>query len=380
MELDTKHGKVKIFTENIDEGTYAQIVKMSNSRLGENAHIRIMPDVHKGRGCTIGTTMLITDKICPNLIGVDIGCGVNIVFVKENMTDKVEALDDIIRKHIPYGFRIHESKKEYPFEEMKCWEYLDDEARERSEYSLGSLGGGNHFIEAYKNAVAVHSGSRNIGQAVAVYYQRLAEQTIKDVKLECLEKIEDTKKQEWLNNNKNFVEKELAYLTCDNMKNYLHDMKIVQQFAEGNREAMLKVIIEKLNLISTDKIISTHNYIDTETSILRKGAIAAEKNKKLVIPLNMRDGVLICEGKGNEDWNYSAPHGAGRLYSRAKAKEMFKLEDYEKSMEGIYSTCVSKRTIDESPFAYKEYTEIIENIEPTAKIIERLVPVFNFKA
>lgn len=380
MELETKYGKIKIFTENIDEKAYVQIVNMSNSRLGENAHIRIMPDVHKGRGCTIGTTMLITDKICPNLIGVDIGCGVNIVFVKENMSGEVEALDNIIRKYIPFGFNIHKSKKEYPFEEMKCWKHLDDEARVRSKYSLGSLGGGNHFIEAYKNAISVHSGSRNIGQAVAVYYQKLAEQTIKDVKLEALEKIENTKKQEWLNNNKNFTNKELAYLTCDNMKNYLHDMKIVQQFAEDNREDMLKSIIEKLNLTPTDKIISTHNYIDTETFILRKGAIASEKNKKLVIPLNMRDGVLICEGKGNEDWNYSAPHGAGRLYSRSKARETIKLEDYKKSMEGIYSTCVSKNTIDESPFAYKEYTEIIENIEPTAKIIERLLPIFNFKA
>ncbi len=380
MELDTKYGKIKIFTKNIEEAAYSQIVKMSNSRLGENAHIRIMPDVHKGRGCTIGTTMLITDKICPNLIGVDIGCGVNIVFVKENLAGKVEALDEIIRKYIPFGFNIHKSKKKYPFEEMKCFKYLDDETKSRSQYSLGSLGGGNHFIEAYKNAVAVHSGSRNMGQAVAVYYQRLAEQTIKDVKLESLEKIEDIKKQEWLNNNKNFTEKELAYLTGKNMKDYLHDMKIVQQFAEENRESMLKVIIEKLNLTSTDKIISTHNYIDTETFILRKGAIASEKNKKLVIPLNMRDGVLICEGKGNEDWNYSAPHGAGRLYSRGKAKDMFKLEDYQKSMEGIYSTCVCKRTIDESPFAYKNYTEIIENIEPTATIIERLTPIFNFKS
>ena len=211
MELDTKYGKIKIFTKNIEEAAYSQIVKMSNSRLGENAHIRIMPDVHKGRGCTIGTTMLITDKICPNLIGVDIGCGVNIVFVKENLAGKVEALDEIIRKYIPFGFNIHKSKKKYPFEEMKCFKYLDDETKSRSQYSLGSLGGGNHFIEAYKNAVAVHSGSRNMGQAVAVYYQRLAEQTIKDVKLESLEKIEDIKKQEWLNNNKNFTEKELAY-------------------------------------------------------------------------------------------------------------------------------------------------------------------------
>ena len=380
MELDTRYGKVKIFTENIDDGAYVQIVNMSNSRLGENAHIRIMPDVHVGRSCSVGTTMLITDKICPNLIGVDIGCGVNIVFVKEDLSDKVEELDKVIRKHIPYGFNIHKTRKEYPFENMKCWKHLDDEARDRSQYSLGSLGGGNHFIEAYKNAVAVHSGSRNIGQAVAVYYQRLAEKTIKDVKLECLEKIEDTRKQEWLNNNKNFTEKELAYLTGENMKDYLHDMKIVQQFASDNRECMLKIIIEKLKLTYIEKIISTHNYIDTETSILRKGAIASEKNKKLVIPLNMRDGVLICEGKGNEDWNYSAPHGAGRLYSRGKAKEVIKFEDYQKSMEGIYSTCVNKRTIDESPFAYKNYTEIIENIEPTATIIERLIPIFNFKA
>ena len=380
MEIKTKYGAVKIFTDNIEQESMDQVIKMGNSRLGEGAHIRIMPDCHAGKGCTVGTTMVVTDKICPNLIGVDIGCGVNLIMVKENLSGKGKELDNAIRKYIPYGYDIHDSLKEYSFDKMKCWEYLDIQAKQRSQYSLGSLGGGNHFIEAYKNGISVHSGSRNIGQAVAVYYQKLAQETIKDIKQAAANAIPVAEREDWLKKNKFFVEPELSYLMGNNMLDYIHDMNIIQQFAVENRNAILEVLVKKLKLTVTDKISSIHNYIDTNTLILRKGAISANKDELMVIPLNMRDGMLICKGKGNEEWNNSAPHGAGRLYSRSKAKAKIDLAVYQKSMQGIYSTCVNKNTLDESPFAYKKYKEIMCNIEPTVDIVERLIPVFNFKA
>ncbi len=360
MEIESKYGIVKIFTDNIEKDAVSQIIKMANSPLGENANIRIMPDCHSGKGCTIGTTMFISDKICPNLIGVDIGCGVDLIIVKEDMSDKLEILDKLIRKKIPSGFNIHENLQEYNFSDMKCWDKLPKKAKERSQYSLGSLGGGNHFIEAYTNGIAVHSGSRNIGQTVATFYQKLAQKTKFD--------------------NKEFIDKDLAFLTGEERENYLFDMMIVQKFAVENRKAMLEVIVKDLKLTVVSSITSTHNYIDTQTGILRKGAISAKEGEMLVIPLNMRDGMLVCKGKGNKDWNYSAPHGAGRLYSRTKAKEIFTLEDYKKSMEGIFSSCVHNSTLDESPFAYKDYKEIMNHIHPTVEIIERLIPIFNFKA
>ncbi len=360
MKLQSKYGEIKIFTENIEEGAISQIIKVGNSPLGEDAHIRVMPDCHVGKGCTIGTTLFINDKICPNLIGVDIGCGVDLIIINEDLSKHLVELDSIIRKYIPNGFAIHKNLKEYPFESMKCWNFLDKNTKERSQFSLGTLGGGNHFIEGYKNAIAVHSGSRNIGQAVATYYQKLAKNSRKG--------------------GSEFLDENLSYLVGDDKENYLHDMKIVQKFAVDNRRSILELLVKKLKLTVKERITSTHNYIDLDTRILRKGAISAKTGEILVIPLNMRDGMLICRGKGNEDWNFSAPHGAGRLYSRGAAKEKFTLDEYKKSMTGIYSTCVHKNTLDESPFAYKNYKEIMALIEPTVEILERLIPIFNFKA
>lgn len=384
MIINTKNGEVKIFTDNVEQEAISQIIKVGNSSLGENSHIRIMPDCHAGKGCTIGTTMLITDKICPNLIGVDIGCGVNIVKVKENLTNRLPELDEIIRKYIPFGPNVHPCLHEYNFTELKCWDKLADNVKQRSQYSLGSLGGGNHFIEAYTHSISVHSGSRNIGQAVAIYYQKLAERTIGDTNKDNmnvnLTLIPKEQREAWIKKNKIFIEKDLCYLMGENMQDYLHDMRIIQQFAVENRKIMLDIIVKKLKLTEVMEITSTHNFIDTKTMILRKGAISAKEGESLVIPLNMRDGVLICEGKGNQDWNYSAPHGAGRIYSRSRAKALLKLEDYKETMKDVYSTCVSVSTIDESPFAYKDYREIMQNIEPTVNIIERLIPIFNFKS
>lgn len=386
ITLNTKYGNVKIFTDNIEQEALSQIVKMANSPLGENANIRIMPDCHAGAGCTIGTTMKITDKVCPNVVGVDIGCGVTLLNTNIDFYSNLEQLDNIIRENIPYGKKVQKTKNLFePLKNLKCWDKLNKDVRELAELSLGSLGGGNHFIEAYANGfISVHSGSRNIGYKVAQYYQNLAEKSMNyfyvNKRKLILEMIEPTQREQWLKENKIDYEKELAFLVGQDMQDYLHDIEILQQFANENRMCILNTIVKKLNGDSYNIINSIHNYIDTKNMILRKGAISAELGEKLVIPLNMRDGLLICVGKGNEDWNSSAPHGAGRLYSRTIAKKIVKLEDYKQSMDGIYSTCINENTLDESPFAYKDYQEIMQNIEPTVTIKARIKPIYNFKA
>jgi len=309
--------------------------------------------------------MIITDKVCPNLVGVDIGCGVDLVKTNIKFENRLEELDKIIRKYVPFGKNWHGSVVTYrDFAKMKCWDNMGKQTKETALKSLGTLGGGNHFIEAYNNGyLSVHSGSRNIGYRVAEHYQTLAEKGAKDT---C--------------ENTPFA---LSYLKDNLMQDYLHDMKIMQDFAVENRKAMLKTIVEKMDGRIESCITSTHNFIDMSKAkciILRKGAISAREGEKLIIPLNMRDGLLICVGKGNKDWNFSSPHGAGRIYSRSKAKRLFKVEEYKKSMQGIYSTCINQDTIDEAPFVYKDYKEIIKQIEPAVTVLERLKPIYNFKA
>jgi RNA-splicing ligase RtcB len=265
---------------------------MANSVLGENAHIRIMPDAHAGAGCTIGTTMVITDKICPNLVGVDIGCGVDLVHTDIDFSSRLDELDQVIHKYVPSGFdvQLDDKNKFGAFEGMYCWKALSPESRAKALLSAGTLGGGNHFIEAYKDGwLAVHSGSRNIGLSVANYYQKVAE-------------MNDYVK----------IDKDLKFLTGLTSATYVYDAGVMAHFAEYNRSQMLKVIVEHMKGTIGEQITSTHNYIGLD-NILRKGAIRADKGMKLVIPLNMRDGMLVCVGKGNEDWNNSAPHGAGRI-------------------------------------------------------------------
>jgi RNA-splicing ligase RtcB len=281
--------------------------------------------------------------------------------------------------------KTHTKQKPWSFEELRCWEYLDSDTKALAKTALGTLGGGNHFIEAYQDGwLSVHSGSRNIGYKVAKYYQQLAEKRIKEYNTallkEKLQSIEPTQRENWLKANRIIINKDLCYLTGQDMVDYLHDVSVMQRFANDNRAKMLSEITNAMGGVILEHISSIHNYIDTENMILRKGAISAEKDEVLVIPLNMRDGLLLCKGKGNPEWNCSAPHGAGRLYSRSKAKEIFTVEEYEREMNGIFSTCINTGTLDEAPFVYKNYEEIMECIEPTVKILDRLIPIFNFKA
>lgn len=385
MDFNTKNGLVKIYAKTIEQEAISQIYEVANSPLGENAHIRIMPDAHAGAGCVIGTTMVVTDKICPNLTGVDLGCGIDLVKTNIDFSSRLEELDKVIRLFVPFGMEGHKDEHHWWFEELLCWNELSKEAKDTARRALGTLGGGNHFIEAYENGyLAVHSGSRNIGLKVAMYYQNLAEKRIKEhnyrVLHEELMKIEPQQRQEWLKTQKISVNRDLCYLTGDDMKAYLHDVAVMQRFAVDNRKAMLDTIVTAMGGKILESITSTHNYIDVENMILRKGAISAQKGEILVIPLNMRDGLLVCKGKGNPEWNYSAPHGAGRLYSRSKAKEYFSVEEYKASMQGIFSTCIDQSTLDEAPFVYKNSEEIMECIEPTVEILDRLIPIFNFKA
>ncbi len=382
---NTKHGEVVVYAKTIEQDAISQIYEMANSPLGENAHIRIMPDCHAGAGCVIGTTMRIIDKVCPNLVGVDIGCGVDLVHTDIEFADRLDELDGVIREKIPFGMENHEKEKPWQFEKLLCWEHLDKESKLRAKTSLGTLGGGNHFIEAYQGGwLAVHSGSRNIGWKVADYYQKLAEKCVKEenrrITTELLHEVEPAMREKWLKEHRISINRDLSYLTGEEMRAYLHDVKLMQEFASDNRKTMLETIVKAMGGTIIHWTKSVHNYIDTDAMILRKGAISAKKDESLVIPLNMRDGILVCSGKGNPDWNYSAPHGAGRLYSRSKAKELFTVEEYSKKMEGIYSTCISETTLDEAPFAYKDFQEIIDCIYPTVEIIEHLKPIYNFKA
>lgn len=393
LSINSKYGKVKIFAETFEQEALGQVIELANSPLGENAHIRMMPDMHLGTGCCIGTTLKVTDKVCPGHVGVDIGCGVDIVFLNGEINKRLVELDKIIRENIPYGMNVHEEEQldtDYFSKNLLCWDKLEQRTKEIATRSLGTLGGGNHFIEAYNKegigAISVHSGSRNIGYKVAEYYQKLAEKQLKE-KAEkdfkkILQQVSPIDRENFIQNYKKRnspIKKELAFLTGKDMENYLHDMRFMQKFASINRLVILTVIQKFLNEKPIQTISSVHNYI-SDDNILRKGAISAKKGELLVIPMNMRDGLLVCKGLGNEDWNESAPHGAGRLYSRSKAKELFSVEEYKKSMEGIYTTCINKSTLDEAPFVYKNFEEIERAVKPTVVIEDRLIPIYNFKA
>ncbi len=399
FEIKGKYATAKCYAKVCEEEAIEQIRALLDLPVAEGSIVRIMPDVHSGAGCTIGTTMTVTDKAIPNVVGVDIGCGMYTVRLKETSVD-LAAFDEACH-FIPSGKRVWEGRKEhFDLSELRCFRNLRD--TKRLERSLGSLGGGNHFIEIDKASdgtlyMVIHSGSRNLGKQVAEFYQALAvdlhmgkEEYFKkrdEIIATYKEQGRRSEIQAALKELKASYEttdlcipKDLCWLYGEFFEDYMHDVEICQRFAKRNRELMASVILERTGLTAVDAFHTIHNYIDTSEKVLRKGAIAAHEGERVLIPINMRDGSILAIGKGNPDWNMSAPHGAGRVMSRMKAKATICLDDFVKSMEGIYSTSVCEGTIDESPMAYKSLSDIIDVVAESVDVVEVLKPIFNFKA
>ena len=397
IELKGTYNEAKIFTDIVDETSISQALLLLNQEFTTGSKIRFMPDIHAGAGCTIGTTMTIAYKIVPNRVWVDSGCGMETIQLKETHIEP-QKLDKLIYEKIPSGFSVREKTHRYfdnlNLNELCCLKHIH---MKRVEKSLGTLGGGNHFIEANQSLdgtiyIVVHSGSRHLGLEVAEYYQEAGYQIlnkstkhdiellIADLKRQGLNKQIQKKLTAYKNTKRTNIPKQLAYVTGDLFEEYIHDMKIVQKYAEWNRKAMMDEIIKGMKFHVTDQFTTIHNYIDTDAMILRKGAVSAKQGERLLIPINMRDGSLICIGKGNEDWNFSAPHGAGRLMSRSAAKQTFTVSEFKKQMSGIYTTSVNKDTLDECPMAYKRLDDIVKHIDDTVEIEHIIKPIYNFKA
>ena len=392
---------LKIFTENIEPEALNQIYTLIKQPAFSDCKVRIMPDVHAGAGCVIGFTADLGDKVIPNIVGIDIGCGMRVVALKDKDID-LQHVDEVARSYVPSGRNTHSERivRFNSLQDLYCYRELKD--TKRIERSIGTLGGGNHFIEIDRdkegnNFLVIHSGSRNLGKQVADYYQGLAVEIIqgkdlvyeKQNKLIAEYKASGRRKEiqaaikelhREFTPNPLHIPKELCYLTGEYREMYLHDMKICQEYAIENRKLIAELIIKNSGLMADYEFETVHNYIDHSSNIVRKGAISAKEGELLLIPINMRDGCILGKGKGNDDWNQSAPHGAGRIMSRSKAKEVVDIKDYEDSMRGIYTTSVNQLTIDEAPIVYKPMDEIINNIKDSVEIINILKPIYNFKA
>ena len=400
IQITGKYNTAVCYTGQLESIAAEQIRAVCDRTEFADCKIRIMPDVHAGMGCTIGTTMTITDKVVPGMVGVDIGCGMETVMLAQQDMD-LAALDHVIRENIPCGREIRDDMDvalddsfRIDLSQLRCSPYVN---LERARLSIGTLGGGNHFIEVDRGEdgnfyLVVHSGSRHIGFEVANYYQEegwkalwggaryqvdaaVAELKARGRFREIQPTIDRLRREHAIH-----IPKELAYVEGQLFEDYIHDMKMIQYFALLNRRAMVDIILTGMGLTPVEAFTTIHNYIDTEHNILRKGAVAAYKGQKLLIPINMRDGSLICLGKGNPDWNCSAPHGAGRIMSRKDAFRRLSLEEYRSQMAGIYTTCVDSDTLDEAPMAYKGLEDILSNIGPTAEVLQRIRPIYNFKA
>lgn len=389
--------RVKVFAKTLEESAEKQVKEMSESEAYGDCTVRIMPDCHAGKGCTIGTVIEVKDRIVPNTVGVDIGCGMYVREIPFSEID-LQRLDEVINTYIPSGFSIHEKKVwsngylEVNIKNLKCINVIDVDMALRS---IGTLGGGNHFIEVNKDKngkhwLVIHSGSRNLGKRVCEYWQKVAEekcmfdsaqrkQLIETLKAEGRQDMIEKAIKEFKPKVKN---KDLAYLAGRDALNYLSDMEYAQHYASINRTAIADIIFEHMGWrnFRCHDFHTVHNYIDTDLKILRKGAVKAEAGQELIIPMNMRDGSLLCIGKGNDDWLCSAPHGAGRLMSRKQALDNLKMEDFEREMSDVYSTSVCRETIDESPMAYKPMQEILDCIGDTVQVVDIIKPIYNFKA
>lgn len=396
MEIKGKVATAIAYANVIEDAAIEQIRRMCDYAFTEGSKIRIMPDVHAGKGCTIGTTMTIHDKAVPNVVGVDIGCGMYTVRLLETEID-FEHLDNAAH-YVPSGMNVWEGRKEsFDLEALRCYRELKD--AKRLQRSLGTLGGGNHFIEVDRASdgtlyLVIHTGSRNLGKQVAEYYQHLAvelnqgrEEYFKKRDALIAEYKAAGRRKEiqaalkalhWADKPLS-VPEDLCFLYGEYLENYLHDVEICQRFARRNRELIAQILLERAGLTGADGFHTIHNYIDTDEMILRKGAIAAHKGEKVLIPINMRDGSVLAIGRGNLEWNYSAPHGAGRLMSRGAARETLSMEAYTEAMKGIYTTSVNPSTIDEAPMAYKSLEDIIDVIRDSVDVVDIMKPIYNFK-
>lgn len=399
LEIQGKVNTAICYATVIEDEAIEQIRRMCDYEMTENSKIRIMPDVHAGRGCTIGTTMTIHDKVVPNVVGVDIGCGMYTVELGKIEIDFARV--DEAAHFIPSGMDVWKGRLErFDLTELRCYREL--EHAKRLERSLGTLGGGNHFIEVDAAAdgtkyLVIHSGSRNLGKQVAEFYQQRAID-LSAGKADYFEKREEiirtykeqgrrteiqpallALKQAW-EEKKPALPEDLCYLYRTYLQDYLHDVEICQRFAKRSRELMAEVLLQRTGMTALSAFHTIHNYIDTDEMILRKGAIAAHAGELVLIPINMRDGSVLARGRGNPEWNYSAPHGAGRMMSRTRARATLDLESYQKAMEGIYSTSVNEATLDEAPMAYKSLADILDVIRESVDVLEILKPIYNFKA
>ena len=405
MIIKGDFNEAEVFTENIDKETISQIKQLLDQEFVKNSNIRVMPDCHKGAGCVIGTTMTIKDKIVPNLVGVDIGCGVLCVELGD-IDLNLDKIDDFIKNNIPHGFNINNKAVVDYIDEILKIRCINNIKKKPEEFNraLGSLWGCNHFIEIDKDDfnnkyLVIHSGSRNLGLQVAKHYQEVGYNNLNYNNSEYEEKSKEIIESYKKSGKKKKIEKELkklkeslkieskipkdlCYVQGQDLDDYLHDMDIVQRYASKNRELMAEKIVEFIGLDyeSLNKFESIPNYIEGDKYMLRKGAISAYEGEDVLIPINMRDGVIIGKGKGNPNWNYSAPHGAGRILSRAEAKNKIHMNDYKASMKDIFTTCVNVSTLDEAPQAYKPIEEIINNITDTVDIKKIIKPIYNFKS
>ena len=397
LEIKGKVNTAICYAKVIENEAIEQIRRMCDYEFTEGSNIKIMPDVHAGKGCTIGTTMTVTDKAVPNIVGVDIGCGMYTVKLGNKEID-FEILDEAAH-YVPSGMNVWEGRLEkFDLTELRCHRSLKD--TKRLERSLGTLGGGNHFIEVDRsrdgtNYLIIHTGSRNLGKQAAEIYQQLAIDLNKGIETYLEQrnaiiaeykatgrrsKIQAALEAISWDKRESTVPEDLCYLYGTYFEDYLHDVEICQSFARRNREKIAEVILSRTGLTGTDAFHTIHNYIDTDEMILRKGAIAAHEGEKVLIPINMRDGSILAVGKGNPEWNYSAPHGAGRIMSRTTAKKSLSMDEYKDVMEGIYTTSVNEATLDEAPMAYKSLDDIIDVIKESVDIIDVMKPIYNFKA
>lgn len=358
------YAEAKIFTDDVEAHAEAQVKMICDNEVAEGSKICMMPDIHPGKIAPIGLSMTVGDKVIPQLLGVDIGCGMTCVKLNRTNTE-FQRLDKVIRENVPSGFAIrdaaHHMAEEFSYEELRCARHINVQKAERS---LGTLGGGNHFIEVDKGAdgsmyLVVHTGSRHLGEEVAEYYTSLASRRLKEQGRE--------------------VPYYLSCLEGDDREAYLEDVRIIQGYAELNRQIIVREILRGMKWKAADQFSVPHNYLD-DWGILRKGSISARAGENVVIPINMRDGILLGVGRGSAEWNCSAPHGAGRRLKREDVKSRFTVSEFKKEMKGIYSSCIGADTLDEAPFAYRSMEEIAEQIKDTVEVTDILKPVYNYKA